>query len=94
MDIPDEVRDFKDRREITLTSDIFRVSKPQIQLRGNRLRVYAATAARSKSRDGDFMSQDNAMQYETEIPHGFNLAKMSAKKVGGTLLKITIPMKK
>ncbi|KAJ2824459.1 hypothetical protein FBU31_003986, partial [Coemansia sp. 'formosensis'] len=39
---PAQIKDHSDRRELTITSELFKEAKPSVQLKGRELRVHAA----------------------------------------------------
>ncbi|KAJ2003565.1 hypothetical protein H4R26_003005 [Coemansia thaxteri] len=88
---PADIKDHADRREISVTSDLFKDAKPSVQLKGRELRVHAAKIATGSSATGA-ATKGNEFEYKTAIPEGFNLAKISAKREG-SVLRIVIPKK-
>ncbi|KAJ2889973.1 hypothetical protein GGI21_005289 [Coemansia aciculifera] len=90
--IPAVIKDHSDRREITVTSDLFKETKPSVQLRGRELRIHAAKVVTGSSASGAVTSGSD-FEYKVLVPEDtFNLAKISAKR-DGSVLVIVVPKK-
>ncbi|KAJ1665797.1 hypothetical protein IW140_006506 [Coemansia sp. RSA 1813] len=89
--IPAEMKDETNQRIIKLTSDVFRIARPRVQVRGNRLIVHAK---RAKAIEGAnrYVKRDDTFNYELDLPPIFNLPKVKAKRVDN-VLTLTIPKK-
>ncbi|KAJ2567465.1 hypothetical protein GGH95_004415, partial [Coemansia sp. RSA 1836] len=88
---PAQIKDHGDRREITVTSDLFKEAKPSVQLKGRELRVHAAKVVTGSSASGA-VTNGSDFEYKVVVPDAFNLAKISAKREGAVLV-VTIPKK-
>ncbi|KAJ2733151.1 hypothetical protein IW152_003308 [Coemansia sp. BCRC 34962] len=89
--VPAAVRDHGDRRELTITSELFKEAKPSVQLKGRELRVHAAKVVKGVSGQG-VVANGSDFEYKILVPEAFNLAKISAKREGA-VLTIVIPKK-
>ncbi|KAJ2751187.1 hypothetical protein GGI19_004644 [Coemansia pectinata] len=88
---PAQIKDHGDRRELTITSDLFKEAKPSVQLKGRELRVHAAKVVTGTSKSGA-VAKGSDFEYKILVPDTFNLAKISAKREGAVLV-IAIPKK-
>ncbi|KAJ2064917.1 hypothetical protein GGI17_000724 [Coemansia sp. S146] len=88
---PAQIKDHGDRRELTITSDLFKEAKPSVQLKGRELRVHAAKVVTGTSKSGA-VAKGSDFEYKILVPDTFNLAKISAKREGAVLV-IVIPKK-
>ncbi|KAJ2740170.1 hypothetical protein GGI20_005946 [Coemansia sp. BCRC 34301] len=88
---PAQIKDHGDRREITVTSDLFKDAKPSVQLKGRELRVHVAKVVTGSSASGAVTSGSD-FEYKVLVPDSFNLAKISARR-DGAMLVVTIPKK-
>ncbi|KAJ2014976.1 hypothetical protein H4S04_005150 [Coemansia sp. S16] len=88
---PAQIKDHGDRRELTITSDLFKEAKPSVQLKGRELRVHAAKVVTGTSKSGA-VANGSDFEFKTVVPDMFNLAKIAAKREGAVLV-ITIPKK-
>ncbi|KAJ2864793.1 hypothetical protein GGH94_002683 [Coemansia aciculifera] len=88
---PAQIKDHGDRRELIITSDLFKEAKPSVQLKGRELRVHAAKVVTGTSKSGA-VAKGSDFEYKILVPDTFNLAKISAKREGAVLV-IAIPKK-
>ncbi|KAJ1816734.1 hypothetical protein LPJ60_005182 [Coemansia sp. RSA 2675] len=89
--VPAVIKDHGDRRELIITSDLFKETKPSVQLKGRELRVHAAKVIKGVS-DKGAVANGSDFEYKILVPEAFNLAKISAKREG-SVLTIAIPKK-
>ncbi|KAJ2401795.1 hypothetical protein GGI23_001161 [Coemansia sp. RSA 2559] len=89
--IPAEITDEKSQRIIKLTSDVFRMARPKVNVRGSRLIIHAK---RAKVVEGvnRYVKRDDVFDYELDLPPVFDLPKMKARRVDN-VLTLTIPKK-